>query len=149
MLRFEQPETPLMKRTLVALLSVAGLAACQDAGARSAAMLAPGDRFVVTAIDGIPAPEGVTLEVGSEGRISGRAPCNRFSAQLTHGGGAMTASGLVITRMACLDPGRALAEARFTAALGAVTGARRGPGGPELVDPRGTARIALAPAGGT
>lgn len=134
-----------MIRILAVLAAAAGLAACQDAGQRSVAMLQPGDSFTVARIDGAPAPDGVTFEVGPGGRITGRAPCNRYSGQLTEGGGAMAASGLVITRMACLDPVRTLAETRFVNAMGAVTAAQRTAGGPVLVDPQGKERIALAP----
>lgn len=134
-----------MIRTLTALAAAAALAACQDAGERSVAMLKPGDRFAVIRIDGAPAPERVTFEVGSGGRITGRAPCNRYSGQLTEQGGAMTASGLVITRMACADPARTLAETRFVNAIGAVTAARRMGDGTALVDPQGEARLVLTP----
>ena len=134
-----------MRRTLAALAVVAGLDACQDAGQRSVALLQPGDRFAVVRIDGAPAPDDVSLEVGPGGRVAGRAPCNRYSAQLTEGGGAMAAGALVMTRMACADPARNLAETRFATALGAVTAARRTGGGIALTDPEGRERIGLAP----
>lgn len=134
-----------MMRTLAVLALAAGLAACQDAGERSAAMLQPGDRFAVVRIDGAPAPDGVTLEVGADGRIAGRAPCNRYSARLTESGGAMAAGALVMTRMACSDPARTLAETRFGQAMGAVTAARRTGGGIALIDPEGRERLGLAP----
>lgn len=135
-----------MIRILAAIAAVAGLAACQDAGQRSVALLQPGDRFAVTRIDGVAAPDGVTLEVGAGGRIAGRAPCNRYGGQLTEGGGAMAVGALLMTRMACADPARTLAETRFGNALGAVTAARPAGDGIALVDPEGRERIGLAPA---
>lgn len=134
-----------MIRILAALAAAAALAACQDAGERSVAMLEPGARFAVIRIDGAPAPDGVSFEVGAGGRITGRAPCNRYSGQLTERGGAMTASGLVITRRACADPARTLAETRFVNAMGAVTAARPVAEGTALVDPQGNERLVLAP----
>ncbi|WP_347137643.1 META domain-containing protein [Paracoccus sp. SSK6] len=136
-------------RALAVLAATAALAACQDAGQRSVAMLRPGSSFTVARIDGAPAPAGVTLEVGEGGRVTGRAPCNRYSGQLTESGGAMTVSGVVMTRMACADADRNLAETRFGMALGSVTAARRTGEGIALADPEGRERIALVPAGGS
>lgn len=136
-------------RAAALLAALAGLAACQDAGERSVAMLRPGSSFAVARIDGAPAPAGVTLEMGEGGRVTGRAPCNRYSGQLTQQNGAMTVSGTVMTRMACADAGRTLAETRFGNALGSVTAARRAGGGIALVDPEGRERIGLVPADGS
>ena len=135
-------------RTLAALATVAALAACQDTGERSVAMLKPGNSFTVARIDGAPAPAGVTLDVGEGGRVTGRAPCNRYSAQLTESGGAMTLGGTVMTRMACAEPDRMMAETRFGMALGSVTAARRASGGIALIDPEGRERIGLISAAG-
>ncbi len=137
-----------MTRTLAALAILAALAACQDAGERSVAMLRPGASFIVARIDGAPAPDGVTFEVGEGGRVTGRAPCNRYSGQLTESGGAMTVSGTVMTRMACAEADRNLAEMRFGNALGSVTAARRGTDGIALVDPEGRERLGLVAASG-
>lgn len=134
-------------RPLAALATLAALAACQDAGERSVAMLRPGAAFTVARIDGAPAPAGVTFELGEGGRVTGRAPCNRYSGQLTESGGAMTVSGVVMTRMACAEADRMLAETRFGNALGSITAARRGGGGIALIDPEGRERIGLIPAG--
>ena len=139
---------PVVSRSL-AFAIVAALAACQDTGERSAAMLRPGSSFTVARIDGAPAPAGVTLEIGEGGRVTGRAPCNRYSGQLTENGGAMAISGTVMTRMACAEADRNLAEARFGNALGGITAARRTGDGVALVDPEGKERIGLVPAGGS
>lgn len=130
-------------RPLALLAALASLAACQDAGERSVAMLRPGDNFTVARIDGAPAPAGVTLEVGEGGRVTGRAPCNRYSGQLTESGGAMAVSGMVMTRMACMEQDRNMAEMRFGNALGSITAARRTGDGIALTDPEGRERIAL------
>lgn len=131
-------------RPLALLAAMASLAACQDAGERSVAMLRPGESYVVTRIDGAPAPAGVTLEVGEGGRVTGRAPCNRYSGQLTENGGAMAVSGMVMTRMACAEQDRNMAEVRFGNAMGSITAARRTGDGIALTDPEGRERIALA-----
>ena len=136
-------------RALAVLVATAALAACQDAGERSVSMLRPGSSFTVARIDGAPAPAGVTFEVGEGSRVTGRAPCNRYSGQLTQSGGAMTVSGLVMTRMACAEADRNLAEMRFGNALGSVTAARRMGEGIALIDPQGKVRIGLVPAGGS
>lgn len=134
---------PRPTRPLAALTIIAALAACQDAGQRSVALLHPGERFAVARIDGAPAPDGLTLEVGEAGRITGQAPCNRYSGQLTEWGGAMSVSGVVITRRACADPALNLAEIRFGNALGSITAARRTGDGVALADPQGRERIGL------
>ncbi|SNR40675.1 META domain-containing protein [Paracoccus sediminis] len=136
-------------RILAALATATALTACQDAGERSVALLRPGDSFAVTRIDGNPAPQGGTFQVGGDGRVSGAAPCNRFSARLAEQGGAMTLNGVVMTRRACLDPARTMAETRFAIALTSVTGARARSGQVSLIDAEGRERIGLAPVGGT
>ncbi|MGN7868241.1 META domain-containing protein [Paracoccus sp. 22332] len=136
-------------RTIAGLAAIASLAACQDAGERSVAMLQPGSSFTVARIDGAPAPAGVTLDVGADGRVSGRAPCNRYSGQLTESGGAMAVSGMVMTRMACVEADRNLAETRFATALSSITAARSTADGIALIDPEGKVRIALIPSSGT
>lgn len=62
-----------------------------------------GDVWRVTHIAGeeVPGPRAVTLEFDGEGRLSGQAPCNRYSASYQ-----MTGEGIVLgqglsTRMAC------------------------------------------------
>lgn len=133
-------------RALAVLPAIAVLAACQDPGERSVAMLRPGSSFAVARIDGALAPDGTTLEVGERGRVTGQAPCNRYSGQLTEQGGAMTVSGLVMTRMACAEPDRNLAEMRFGLALGSITAARRSGDAIALIDPEGKVRLVLVPA---
>lgn len=137
-----------MTRSLAVLALVGALAACQDAGERAISILRPGSSFTVARIDGAPAPAGVTFEVGEGSRVTGRAPCNRYSGQLTQSGGAMTVSGLVMTRMACAEADRNLAEMRFGNALGSVTAARRTADGIALIDPEGRERIGLTASGG-
>lgn len=134
-------------RTVAVLAGTAMLVACQDAGEQSVALLRPGDSFAVARIDGAPAPAGVTFEVGDTGRVTGAAPCNRYSGQLTEQGGAMTISGTVMTRRACLDPALNLAEMRFGNALGSITAARSTADGIALTDPEGRERLGLVAAG--
>lgn len=52
-----------------------------------------------------------------QGRISGRAGCNRFSGSYSQSGETLTAGPLAMTRMACPEPGMTH-EARATRILG-------------------------------
>lgn len=133
----------LIIRAIAVLAATATLGACQDAGERSVAMLRPGDSYIIARIDGAPAPEGVTLDLGEGGRVTGKGPCNRYSGQVTEKNGAMTVSGLVMTRMACLDPARNLAETKLSQAMGSVTAAHKTADGIALTDPEGKERVGL------
>jgi heat shock protein HslJ len=87
------------------------------------ASLLRGAEWTVTGIGAVPAPAEprVTLEFGADGRVTGKAPCNRFSGRY-----ALTGEGLAIidvagTRMACPAPLMAQ-EQEFFAALAGVRG---------------------------
>ncbi len=137
----------IARPAIAAMIALGLLAACQDAGQRSMRVLAPGSDFAVVAINGQPAPDGVTMQIGADGRVSGRAPCNHYTGQLTRRDGAITVSGMVMTQMACADPQRNLAENRFTAAMGVVTAASRADGAEVvLTDAEGRERLRLRPA---
>ena len=135
------------RAAIAAVIALGLLAACQDPGRRSMRALPPGSDFAVVAINGRPAPEGVTMRIGADGRVSGRTPCNHYTGQLTERYGAIAVSGMVVTRMACADPERDLAENRFTAAMGVVTAAGRTDGAEVvLTDAEGRERLRLRPA---
>lgn len=120
------------------------LAACQDAGQQSMNILEPGTDYTVTQIDGTAAPSGVTLAIGADNRVSGRAPCNSYGGVLTERDGAITVSGLAFTMMACLEEDRMQSERRFNAALGATVAAQRLDGGAvALNDAEGRTRLRL------
>lgn len=134
----------VIRAAISAMIAAGLLAACQDAGQRSMRVLVPGSNFAVVQINGQTAPEGMTMAIGSDGRISGRAPCNRYSGQLTQRDGAITISGMVMTRMACADPQLERAENRFTDSMGVVTTAsRRADSEVVLSDAEGRERLRL------
>ena len=66
----------------------------------------------------------VTLEFDAEGRVSGRAGCNRYSARYVADGNALRIEEAALTRMACLQPGVMEQERAFVAALRSVASAR-------------------------
>ena len=65
--------------------------------------LLTGDVWRVTHIAGeeVPGPRAVTLEFDGEGRLSGQAPCNRYSASYQMTGEGIVLGQGVSTRMAC------------------------------------------------
>jgi heat shock protein HslJ len=67
----------------------------------------------------------VTLVV-ADGRFSGQAPCNSFSAEATVDGTDVSVGSITSTRMACVDERRTELENRYLAALGKVTTAKPG-----------------------
>ncbi|MGR3793411.1 META domain-containing protein [Vannielia sp. SX4] len=69
-------------------------------------------------IDGVAFQWGATLELGEEGRISGRAPCNGYSAEQTAPYPWFKPGPIMATKMACLHMN---GEAEFFEALGAMT----------------------------
>ena len=129
---------------LAALLAIVAVAGCTDPAQTSLGALPAGAHFTVARLDGNAAPDGMTLDVGESGRITGQAPCNRYSGMLFAKNGAMTISGVTTTRMACADPARTHAETRFVNALGAITGTRKAvDGGVALIDTEDRERIVL------
>jgi heat shock protein HslJ len=89
--------------------------------------------WIVREIEGAAVPEDSrpTLIFGADGRVSGRAPCNRLSASYSLRGDELTFSAVSTTRMACA-PAVMQREQRFVAVLGAVRRFER-PGGDTLV----------------
>jgi heat shock protein HslJ len=66
----------------------------------------------------------VTLAFDAEGRVSGGAGCNRYSARYVADGSALRIEEPALTRMACLQPGVMEQERAFLAALRSVATAR-------------------------
>jgi heat shock protein HslJ len=66
----------------------------------------------------------VTLEFDAEGRASGVAGCNRYSARYVADGNALRIEEPALTRMACLQPGVMEQERAFVAALRSVASAK-------------------------
>jgi heat shock protein HslJ len=87
------------------------------------ASLLRGAEWTVTRIGTVPVPAEphVTLEFGADGRVTGKAPCNRFSGRYALTGEGLGITEVAGTRMACPPPVMAQ-EQDFFAALAAVRG---------------------------
>ncbi|WP_376695625.1 META domain-containing protein [Wenzhouxiangella sp. EGI_FJ10305] len=86
-----------------------------------------GTDWRVTRLDGEAVPETgaddeevmITIAFDAEDRVSGRAACNRFTADYELGGEGLSISPAASTRMACREP-RMQLESRFLDLLGSV-----------------------------
>lgn len=74
--------------------------------------------WALSEIDGQPFAARATLTFSEEGAISGKAPCNRYSASMTVPYPWFEAGPIRSTKMACPD---LTAEAQFFEALDAMT----------------------------
>ncbi|MFN3275193.1 MAG: META domain-containing protein [Paracoccus sp. (in: a-proteobacteria)] len=129
-----------------AVLGLFALSACDREAPGTGAMLAPGSSYLVHQIDGMAAPEGVTLEIPEAGRIAGQAPCNRYFAGFEQDAASLAIGAVGATRMACLDDGRMAAETAFLSALEAVTTAAPGAQAGQIALGDGTrTRLLLTP----
>lgn len=82
------------------------LTACQFKGdERESNVMLADYKWVVEQIggEGINANSRVTLLFSNDGRIAGRASCNRMNGRYKAAGDSLTFSGLGTTRMACPD----------------------------------------------
>jgi heat shock protein HslJ len=70
--------------------------------------------WILTELDGTPFTQTATLTFPESGTISGIAPCNTYSGEMTAPYPWFEAGNLAVTRMACPD---LAAETRFLAAL--------------------------------
>lgn len=61
-------------------------------------------------------PGSVTLSFG-EGRVSGRASCNRYSGPVEYGKGRIKIGALISTKMACMEDGLMQQETTYLNAL--------------------------------
>lgn len=95
------------------LALVAGFCAAQVAYGQAATQT----DWVLALVDGAPAPYSGTLTIEGT-RMSGKAPCNRFTGEILGSPPDITLGPIAATRMAC----DAMAEeAAYFTALGAVT----------------------------
>jgi heat shock protein HslJ len=84
---------------------------------------APADLLVgdwrLVEIDGEAVADGIeaTMAFAADGRVAGRAACNRYSAQWTLTGESLSIGPAAATKMACLDETAAQTEQRFFAIL--------------------------------
>lgn len=117
--------------------SIDGQLVLQDAEGRELATFRPqprdlaGTRWRATGINngrgavaGLVAGTKVTLEFAADGRASGRATCNRYTAGYTASGDSLRFERPALTRMACPGPEAAAQEQAFVAALESVATAR-------------------------
>ena len=113
-----------MLRFLTLLLGVA-------VGHAAIAQTATPVDWVLTDVDGAPAAYSATLTIDGN-RLSGKAPCNRYSGELLGTPPDVTIGPMIATRMAC----DALAEeGAYLAALAGVT---------QMVDGGGTLTLSGA-----
>jgi heat shock protein HslJ len=79
-----------------------------------------GAPWQVISINGVDAKTSPTIEFGSDGRASGNASCNRFSAEFKVDGAKLTFGKAISTMMACIEPDAQETEQRFLATLADV-----------------------------
>jgi heat shock protein HslJ len=72
------------------------------------------------ALVGIVSGSTVTIAFDTQGRVSGSAGCNRYTAAYTADGDSLRFSNMATTRMACGDPALDEQEQQFRRALEAV-----------------------------
>lgn len=77
-----------------------------------------GPVWVVQTLDGSAFPSAATLRFSQDGRVSGKAPCNRYFGAVKFAGSDLSIGPLGSTRMACeaLDE-----ETRYLLALASMT----------------------------
>lgn len=134
------------RNTIITLAGLSLMTACAVTGSGSAGM-PPAGNYLVVSIDGNAAPEGTTMQIGEDHRVSGKGPCNRYGAQITEANGALAILAVSQTRMACVDPARMSGDARFATALQSLTSYRSlsDNGGVALIDTEGKERLRLQP----
>lgn len=118
------PGMPAVAAPLL-LAVVAGLTACAGGG-RAQAGSSDGfqGNWQLVSIQGR-AAAGQTMQIDTEGRVSGFAGCNRYvSNAQSEGGGRVSFAPGAATKMACLEEGAMQSEAAFLGMLGAVRGFR-------------------------
>jgi heat shock protein HslJ len=78
------------------------------------------------AVVGVLGGTSLTMVFGGDGKLSGSAGCNNYSASYRAEGGTLSIETPAATRMMCAQPeGRMAQEAQFLAALASATTARR------------------------
>lgn len=114
-------------------------------GGRPATLL-EGAAWQADALDGAPSltPGLSSLKFEPDGRLSGRAACNRFSAHFDTRDGGLSLSAPVSTRMACLEPARQAEEDALLAFLPQVARFDFEPGGDLLLRAADGRRLRLS-----
>ena len=107
-------------------------------------------RWVATTIGGTAVLPGTTIDASfaDDGRITGTAGCNRYSAPCTRDGERLAIGPAVATRMHCGAPeGIMEQEAAYFAALERAAAVRFGARTLALVDAGGAELVSFAEAG--
>ncbi|WP_374437952.1 META domain-containing protein [Inhella sp.] len=114
-------------------------------GGRPATLL-EGAAWQADALDGAPSlsPRLSSLQFEPDGRVSGRTPCNRFSARFDTRDGGLSLSAPASTRMACQEPARQAEEAALLAFLPQVARFDFEPGGDLLLRAADGRRLRLS-----
>lgn len=133
-------------RMVLAALALATMTGCAPtpdakpaAAAPSGGALLAGGEWVVFEINGEPVlPNGKPTITFEEGRVFGRASCNRYMGGYTVGddGLKLEMSQMASTMMACMDD-QMTQEGKFLGTLGAVTGYAVADGVLTLTGPEG------------
>jgi heat shock protein HslJ len=102
------------------LALAASLAACSAPGAPVLDL--KGTSWQVIEINGeaVPASAEVTANFSPEGQVNGKAACNRYFADYTQNGSALTFGMVGMTKMMCAEEGLMETEAAFAQALATV-----------------------------
>ncbi len=106
--------------------------------------------WIATTIGGTAVLPGTTIDASfaDDGRMTGTAGCNRYSAPCTRDGERITIGPTVATRMYCGAPeGIMEQEAAYFAALERAAAVRFGPRTLALVDAGGAQLVSFAEAG--
>ena len=105
-------------------------AVCGTVTLACAAVPLEGTRWRASTIDGrdgagaILADTEVTMAFGADGRVTGSAGCNQYTARYVAQGATLRIESAALTRMACLRPGVMEQERAFVDALASVATAR-------------------------
>ncbi len=81
--------------------------------------------WTLNLVDGKPVAYSATINLGVEGRVSGQAPCNRYSGSLKADGNSFVPGMIASTKMACENMA---AEADFFKILAGITTKEGGSG---------------------
>lgn len=142
----------MYSRRLLAVGLALLLTACASTGSPGATPQATaptleGTSWVVTQIKGAATlSDRQPTMAFADGRASGMASCNTFSAGFTQNGSTLSVSAVAMTAMACTDAGLTAQEEAFSTALSELAQVRSTSGGIELLNAGGAAVLTLAPA---
>lgn len=103
-----------MRRLIAALVTISPL---MHSAALATDFGEPGSTWTLVELNGAPFAARATLSIDKDGRVSGQAPCNRFTSSNSVTASNFDTGPIAATRMACPD---LEAEAVFFKALNAM-----------------------------